>query len=306
MLTDYHVHLRSDALEASAAEHFTAANAERYRQAAEERGIAELGVSEHIYRFRQALDIWQHPFWRENATDDFVSYCEFVREDTDLRLGVEADFLAGHEDRIANMLEAHELDYVIGSVHFISLAGAANPVRSGAVASAPAGRAGTAERPQGFAAVDMEEYGIWRAGLSAEALWRRYFETLGEAAASGLFDVLAHPDLVKVFGGSQPRPEGDLRRFYELAIDGIASSGVAVELSTAGLRKRAGELYPAAEFLEMCLEAGAPVALSSDAHRPEDIGADYDQALALLERLGVSELCVFEGRQRRLVPIAAR
>jgi histidinol-phosphatase (PHP family) len=118
-----------------------------------------------------------------------------------------------------------------------------------------------------------------------------------------MFDVLAHPDLVKVWGNGRPLPEGDLRRYYELAIDGIADSGIAVEVSTAGLRKRVGELYPAPAFLEMCLEAGAPVALSSDAHRAQDIGADYDRALQLLGELGVGELCVFERRQRRLEPI---
>jgi histidinol-phosphatase (PHP family) len=78
-----------------------------------------------------------------------------------------------------------------------------------------------------------------------------------------------------------------------------------VEVSTAGLRKRAGEIYPAPAFLQMCLEAGAPIALSSDAHRPQDVGADYDRALELLERLGVSELCVFEHRVRHLQPLGA-
>jgi histidinol-phosphatase (PHP family) len=151
----------------------------------------------------------------------------------------------------------------------------------------------------------MEDYSVWGKTHSPENIWRRYFETLGEAARSGLFDVLAHPDLVKVWGADRPCPEGDLRRYYELAIDGIAESGIAVEVSTAGLRKRAQELYPAPAFLEMCLEAGAPVALSSDAHRPEDIGADYDQALELLAQVGVRELCVFERRVRRLAPIGA-
>ncbi len=139
--------------------------------------------------------------------------------------------------------------------------------------------------------LDMEEYSVWSTTRSAEEIWRRYFQTLGEAARSGLFDILAHPDLVKVWGPDRPRPEGDLRRYYELAIEGIAESGIAVEVSTAGLRKRAREIYPAPAFLEMCVEAGAPVALSSDAHRPQDVGADYEQALELLERVGVRELC---------------
>jgi len=274
MLSDYHTHLRTDELEATAEDHFTAANAARYRQAADERGIAELGVSEHVYRFRQALDVWRHPFWERYAHDDLDAYCQFVREQTDLRLGIEADFVPGGEDRMANLLQARDFDYVVGSVHFI---------REGAV--------------------DMEDYSVWDGARGPEEIWRGYFQTLGEAARSGLFDILAHPDLVKVWGPAHPErplPEGDLRRYYELAIDGIAESGIAIELSTSGLRKRAAELYPAPAFLEMCLETGAPVALSSDAHQPEDVGADYEQALELLAAAGVEELCVFERRERRL------
>ncbi len=276
MLTDYHLHLRPDELGAEPAEYFTQANFERYREAAAGRGIAELGVSEHIYRFTEALSVWQHPLWREFAHDDLGEYCGFVREQTDLRLGIEADFIPGAEDRIANLLEGHDFDYVVGSVHFLR-----------------------------DHALDMEDYSVWGSGRSAEEIWRAYFLSLGEAARSGLFDILAHPDLVKVWGGDKPRPEGDLRRYYELAMDGIAESGIAIEVSTAGLRKAAHEIYPAPAFLAMCVEAGAPVALSSDAHRPQDVGADYERALELLDRAGVGELCVFDRRERRLEPIAA-
>jgi histidinol-phosphatase (PHP family) len=274
MLTDYHVHLRPDDPDATAAEYFTAANVERYRERAQERGIAELGVSEHIHRFTQALEIWRHPFWVLNARDDLDAYCEFVRERTDLKLGIEADFVPGAEDRTASLLAARDFDYVLGSVHFL--------------------------RDE---ALDMEEYGVWQTGRSPEAIWRAYFQTLAEAARSGLFDILAHPDLVKVWGPERPLPEGDLRRYYEPAIEAIAEAGIAVEVSTAGLRKRVRELYPAEGFLRMCLEAEVPVALSSDAHLPEDVGAGYEQALELLERTGVEQLCVFEHRARRLEPI---
>jgi histidinol-phosphatase (PHP family) len=277
MLTDYHLHLRLDDLDASAETHFTEDNVSRYRAVAGERGIAELGVSEHVYRFEQALSVWQHPLWREFATDDLDAYCEFVRASTDLRLGIEADFVAGSEDRLANLLDERDFDYVVGSVHFLR------------------------DR-----SIDMHDYSVWDRGHSAEEIWRSYFQTLGEAARSGLFDILAHPDLVKVWGSERPRPEGDLRRYYEPAIEAIAEAEVAVEVSTAGLRKRAQELYPAQAFLEMCVEAGAPVALSSDAHRPEEVGADYDQALELLDRVGIGELCVFEHRTRRLESIGTR
>jgi histidinol-phosphatase (PHP family) len=276
MLTDYHLHLRPDELDARPERYFAEANVERYRAVADERGIAELGVSEHVYRFEQALEVWRHPFWVTYALDDIDAYCAFVREQTDLRLGIEADFVPGAEDRMVNLLQARDFDYVIGSVHFI-----------------------------GDVAVDMDDYSVWDSGHSVETVWKRYFETLGEAARSGMFDVLAHPDLVKVWGAERPRPDRDLRFYYDLAMDGIAESGIAIEVSTAGLRKRAEELYPAPAFLEMCLEAGAPIALSSDAHRAEDIGADYDSAIELLGQFGVTELSVFDHRRRHLEPLGA-
>jgi len=277
VLTDYHVHLRPDDEDTPPERFFTAANAERYRVVAEERGIAELGVAEHVHRFKQSLEIWQHPWWRKWARDDVDDYCAFVREETDLRLGIEMDFVAGREDRIAAFLEGREWDYVVGSVHFV-----------------------------GDAAVDLEgtewEH-VWGRGDRPERVWQRYFETLAEAARSGLYDIMAHPDLVKMWGRQRPQPDGDLRRYYDLAMEGIAESGIAVEVSTAGLRKPVGELYPARPFLEMVLDAGNPIALSSDAHAPDHLGAGYEQAVEVLGDLGVGEITVFEGRERRMEPL---
>jgi histidinol-phosphatase (PHP family) len=180
----------------------------------------------------------------------------------------------GREDRLATLLDARDWDYVIGSIHFV-----------------------------GDLAVDHPDYDIWGAGRRPEEVWRRYFERLGEAAATGMFDVLAHPDLVKHWGRQRPWPERDLRFFYDIAMGPIADSGVAVEVSTAGLRKPVGELYPSRALLEMVLDAGNPLVLSSDAHEPGDIGRDYDQALELLDDLGVRELATFDRRARRLEPI---
>jgi histidinol-phosphatase (PHP family) len=274
LLTDYHVHLRPDDADATPERFFTASNAERYRDVAEERGIAELGVAEHIYRFTQALEIWDHPFWRRYAVDDLDDYCGFVRSETDLRLGIEADFVPGREDRTASVLDARDWDYVVGSVHFL-----------------------------GERSLDTEEFSVWEGFDSADRVWRRYFETLAEAAQSGLFDILAHPDLVKVWGQDRPRPDGDLRRFYYPAMEAIADVDIAIEVSTAGLRKPVGEVYPAPEFLEMAIDAGKPLALSSDAHTADQLGHGYEDALKLLESLGVTEIAVFEGRQRRMEPL---
>jgi histidinol-phosphatase (PHP family) len=274
VLTDYHVHLRPDEPDTPAERHFTPANAERYRTVAEEQGIAELGVAEHFYRFSAALEVWDHPFWREWARDDLDAYCGFVRDETDLRLGIEMDFVPGREDRIANVLEERDWDYVVGSIHFLR-----------------------------DLSIDTHEHSIWGAGESADRVWRRYFETLAESARSGLYDIIGHPDLVKVWGERVPTPDGDLRRYYEPAVEAFADAGVAVEVSTAGLRKPVREIYPSRAYLGMLVDAGCPIALSSDAHTPEQLGFRYEQALELLDEVGIRELAVFERRARRLEPI---
>lgn len=277
MLTDYHVHLRPDGPNTTAAEYFTAENAARYREHASERGIAELGVSEHIYRFDQALAVWDHDYWKHNAHDDIDAYCEYVRTETDLKLGIEADFVPGREEQMRDLLDARDWDYVVGSVHFI-----------------------------GHGAVDFALYDAWTTASSADELWKRYFTMLGELASLGLYDILAHPDLIKYWGRNDPLrpfPERDPRYYFELAIEQIAESGIAVELSTAGLRKPIGEIYPDRAFLEMVVEAGNPIALSSDAHTPDVLGHGYDQALELLDEVGVTEIATFSGREVKLEPL---
>jgi histidinol-phosphatase (PHP family) len=220
------------------------------------------------------MEIWQHPFWREYAHDDLDDYCGFVREETDLRLGIEMDFIPGREDRIANVLDGRDWDYVVGSVHFLR-----------------------------DHSLDTEEYSVWGAGESAERVWSRYFETVAASALSGLYDIIGHPDLVKVWGAAAPRPDRDPRYFYEPAVEAFAEAGVAVEISTAGWRKPVGEQYPAVPFLEMLIDAGCPLVLSSDAHTPEHLGHEYERAVELLQSLGVAEIALFDRRERRLEPL---
>jgi histidinol-phosphatase (PHP family) len=230
-----------------------------------------------VYRFRQALEIWRHPFWEECALDDLDGYCEFVEEmkasGRPVKLGLEVDFVPGREEQIAKLLEGRPFDYVIGSVHFIS------------------------DR-----AVDHDGYDAWL-DSSSDEVWSEYFRTLGEAAASGLYDILAHADLVKVWGSDRPAPARDPRSFYELALEPIAASSAAIEVSTAGLRKPVGEIYPARELLELTLAAGKAVALSSDAHEPQYIGHGYGAAVELLREVGVERLSVFSARSRSEEPL---
>ena len=276
MLTDYHLHLRPDEV-GTADEYFTPENVDRYLAAAEEQGISELGVSEHIYRFAESLELWQHPYWEGQAVDDLGAYCEFVRT-TPLRLGIEADFVRGAEDRTAGLLEAHDFDYVVGSVHYLGDRGA----------------------------VDDQRYDVWESFPDADSLWKTYFEWQAELARSGLFDIVSHPDLVKMWGDARPAPERDPRFHYEPLIEAIAESGIAVEISTAGLRKPVGEIYPDRAFAEMCVEVDAEFALSSDAHAPDQVGFGYERAVEFLDDLGVDRICVFDRRERRLEHLGLR
>lgn len=276
MLTDYHVHLRPDDITAKPAEYFTAGQIERYLKAAAEAGVTDLGCAEHMYRFTEALNVWSHPFWEEWALDDIDQYCEVVGA-SPVKLGIEADYVLGAEEKLDEMLSPRPFEYVIGSVHFI-----------------------------GENSMDTEEYTVWDDRGDPDEIWRRYFETLAHAVRSGLFDILAHPDLVKVWGRAQQLPSRELAFYYEPAIQAISDTGMTVEVSTAGLRKGVGEIYPAPKFMEMCVDAGATFALSSDAHQTDQIGFEYGRALEFLAAHGVTELAVFEGRQRRLEPIGMK
>lgn len=273
MLTDYHLHLRPDEEDTTWERFFTPENVAAYRKAASEAGIVELGVSEHVHRFSQALEVWDHPFWRDNAHDDLDFYCEFLRENG-LKVGIEADFVPGTEERMAALLEGRRFDYVVGSVHFL-----------------------------GSDAYDDADYDVWGTHGDPEVVWGRYFETVAEAARSGLFDILAHPDLVKVWGEDRPVPDRALRHYYEPLVEAVAESGIAVEVSTAGLRKPVGEIYPAPALAAMFAEAGARFCLSSDAHLPEQVGFRYADAVELLRSIGVDEICVFSDRISTMEPL---
>jgi histidinol-phosphatase (PHP family) len=272
MLTDYHLHLRPDEV-GTVEEYFTEENVDRYVAAAEEHGIDELGVSEHVYRFTQALEIWGHPYWAGQALDDLDAYCEFVRS-TPLRLGVECDFVPGREDQIASLLD-RDFDYVVGSVHYLGESGA----------------------------LDDQRYDVWETISDPDELWSTYFRWEAQLVRSGLYDIVSHPDLVKMWGSDRPQPQRDPRFHYEPLVEAIAEAGIAVEISTAGLRKPVGEIYPSRALAEMCIEAGAEFALSSDAHSPDQVGYGYDEALEFLRSLGVERICVFERRKRRLEPL---
>ena len=259
MLTDYHLHLRPDET-ATAEEYFTEENVDRYVAAAEEHGIDELGVSEHVYRFEQALEIWTHPYWEGQARDDLDAYCEFVRT-TPLRLGIECR-LRARQPRTGSRI-CSSATSTTWSARFTTWA----PTEPSMTSATTSGRASPTQTS---------------CGAPTSAGRPSWF-------APACFDVVSHPDLVKMWGSDRPAPQRDPRFHYEPLVEAIGESGIAVEVSTAGLRKPVGEIYPSRALAEMCVEVGAEFALSSDAHSPDQVGYAYDDAIEFLGSLGVEQ-----------------
>jgi histidinol-phosphatase (PHP family) len=128
-----------------------------------------------------------------------------------------------------------------------------------------------------------------------EEIWALYWRHYVRCIESGLFDFVAHPDLPKKFGY---RPPGDLRRYYQPAIESLVKQDVAFEVNTAGLRKEAEEIYPALDFIELAHKAGVAVLINSDAHAPGEVGYKFDLARNLVRQAGYSKVCRFEKRRR--------
>ena len=217
-----------------------------------ERGIAELGVAEHIHRFTAALDVWQHPFWRQCAHDDLDDYCGFVREETDLRLGIEADFVPGREDRMANLLDGARVGL---------------RRRLGALPARPRRRHSTTTRHLGRAAS--------RPSASGSATSRR----VAESARSGLYDIIGPPRPGQGLGlGARRVPDARPAPLLRAGGRGDRSTPASRSRSPPpGCASRSASIYPARRSSRWLVDAGCPIALSSDAHVPDQLGFGYER-----------------------------
>ena len=196
---------------------------------------------------------------------------EARRRGLPVRLGLEVDWVGERQERLAELLAPYPWDLLLGSVHEVRR-------------SSP---------------IDLEP-GVW-GELPVETVWREYFAALCELAGSGHVDVIAHPDLAKIYGR---RPGAAVvAELHERAAEELAAAGVAVEISTAGLRKPVGELYPDEQFLRALRERGVPITIASDAHGSELVGESFDRALELARRVGYETVSVFDGRRRRQEPL---
>lgn len=183
----------------------------------------------------------------------------------DVRLGLEADYMPGLETFLEKQLNSQQFNHVLGSVH-----------------------PHITDYKQKYFLGDVPAY------------QELYFEHLAMAAETGLFDTLAHPDLIKnVF------PEDwDLQRTMPAilrALDRIAATGIAMEINTSGLQKAVAEMNPNPSMLREMQMRAIPAVIGADAHAPQRVAANYEDAMDLLEAAGYSEIHFFLNRKRQKI-----
>ncbi|WP_102126906.1 histidinol-phosphatase HisJ family protein [Deinococcus planocerae] len=235
-----------------------------YAQAALDAGLSGVCFTDHI-----PMPAWYDAPWRMRR-DQLGEYVGNVLEARavfqgrlEVRLGLEADFHPGTERYVAELLETYDWDYVIGSVHYLGAWGFDNPEY-------------------------VDEYGARDLG----SLYRHYYVLVEGAARTGLFDAIGHLDLPKKFGHRDPDGYAALH-----ALDVIAERGLSLDFNTAGWRKPVAEAYPAPDLTRAAAERGIGFVLGSDAHRPEEVGYHFTEAIKELRDVD-ARIVTYQGRVR--------
>ncbi len=229
----------------------------------------KLGID--IYGFSEHAPMEFDPKYRLSF-DKMREYENEIREakeryktQIDIRVGYEVDFLPNLMDkRVLNS----KVDYLIGSVHFINKWGFDNPEFIG-------------------------EY----QNRDIDKIYQEYFEAIESMAKSGLFDIVGHLDLIKVF---KFIPKQDIRVLASKALKTIKKSNMVLEINSAGFRKPIKEQYPSRELLEEAFDLGIDITLSSDAHSVAQVGFEYERALSLVKEVGYSKIIAFKDRDKEI------
>jgi histidinol-phosphatase (PHP family) len=255
--TDYHTHTTfSDGRSAP----------EEYIEPALVAGLSEIGFSEHLTLFKE-LEKWNMDPVNIPA---YLAYIDNLRKSTKnikIKTGLEVDFFAGKEDEIGAFLSPLQLDYVIGSVHYL-----------------------------GEKTVDMgtEFY----EGKNIDALFKSYLNSVCDAASSGLFDIIGHCDLIRIYGY---KTTSNMEPLYRKLAKTMKKYDVAFEVNTNGRNRPLADFYPDRRFLHVFREENIPVCVNSDAHMPSRVGQYFDEVYELLRYEGFSEMAVFDKRVRSMV-----
>ncbi len=264
---DYHMHTPRC--------HHARGTVREYAEAAIALGMREIGMSDHSPMPRGYMDDWRmDPAQLHGYLTEVENVRDTLAGQLVVRVGLEADFRPGSEAGMKRLLGLYDWDYVIGSVHYVGDWDFDNPAKL----------------------AHWDQVGV-------EEVYCAYFDLVGRSAASGMFDIIGHPDLIKKFGHRPPANSERVAEAEEAMLQAVKKSGCALEISSAGLRKPVGEIYPHPRIVARAAELGIPFAFGSDAHGPDAVGHGMDECLGLLESCGVRQVCAFKNRKRTMLPI---
>ncbi len=232
-MTNYHTHCRfCDG----------AATAEEMVIAAIEKGFAELGFSSHSDMVKD-LSAYKYEIRR---------LAEKYKDRIRILCGIEAEYDTG--------FERGDLDYVIGSTHYLT---------------APDGvRFAFDHTPQILADGIRNHF----RGDSA-AFVTAYFKQEREMIANYDCDIIGHIDLVRKFNAKHPYFDETASWYHDELVktaDVAATSGKIVEVNTGAIsRGWLDDAYPSPTMRALLRERGVRFILSSDSHAPETLDCAF-------------------------------
>jgi len=191
---------------------------------------------------------------------------EKYKDQIEVLFAYEVDYLPGYMDK--RVLDA-DVDYLIGSAHFIDKWGFDNP----------------------------EFIGKYE-GADIDIIWQEYFDIIRDMAETQYFDIAGHLDLIKVF---KYMPKGDIVEIAEEALQAIKNADMVLELNVAGYRKPCAEPYPSRALLERAFQIGIPITFSSDAHKPDQVGLFRKEIEEFAKEVGYTQCAYFRKRKRFMV-----
>lgn len=257
-MADYHIHTKLCG--------HASGEMEEYVECAISAGVEEMGFSDHMPMISDlgtglAMSMDKLPYYVENVLALRDKYKEIK-----IKLGIEVDFFPGLEDESKVMIDRFPFDYVIGSVHYIEKWGFDN----------------------------INQIDQWKE-KDINKVYRDYYALLRKSAECDLFDIIGHSDLVKKFG---QKPDEDMSDEIEHTAQVFKEHDLACEINTSGLRRPVEEMYPSIDVLQIYRKYDIPIVIGSDAHKPCDVGMDFDKAYVLANEAGYIEETLFEKREK--------
>ncbi len=228
-------------------------------------GVKYYGFSDHApmeFDPKYRMDFSQMSLYEKEVLDAKNKY----KDKIEILLGYEVDYLDGYMDK--RVLEA-DVDFLIGSVHFIDKWGFDNPEFIGK-----------------YEDMDIDD------------IWQKYFDSIEAMANAKLFDIVGHLDLIKVF---KFMPKKSILSIAKKALQAIKKADMVIELNAAGYRKPIAEAYPSLELLKYAYELDIPITFASDAHTPDQVGFKSQELVELAKSVGYKKCAVFKKRKRQLL-----